>query len=304
MDYRKLLPAVLFISASAIMVPSYAADGKEGSDDLHKLTNANKAVDSLASEKLGERAFEVLMEQMYPTSPEQINQVQESEKKREEALYDNKAPTALTDIIQVSTVPGTQPSTVIVSPLHTTTLNVVDSTGKPWPIAAVISGNELDYTIESVDAHKYKNVIRITPLREIGSTNVILALADLPTTVTLNLHNSGKAYHPAPIIQLDRAGPHAKQTPAFSIASVNSDDILKGIVLGVAPTEYRNIKTSDPAVEAWRHKGSLFLRTNYMPTSPLPRGIYHGPSGYAAYKMADIPLVVMSDENDRIGITM
>jgi len=281
----------------SISFDCFAANGEDQFDDLHKLTSGKSGVDSLPTEKLSDRAFEALLEEMYPTTPEQIKKIQEKEKELNNVLYDNSEPEALTDIIQVSTKPGAKPIHILVAPFHTTTINVIDSTGQPWPIAAVMYGNDTDYKVTKVDGHKYANIVRIDPKREVGTTNINLSLADLSTTITVTLKNTVDKYHPSPILQIDKEGPQAQSLPVFSIDGIKSDSVLKNIVLGLAPEGYEKLISSDPDVEAWRYEGSLYIRTSYQPSSPLPRGIHHGPGGYAAYRMGDIPVLVMTTKD-------
>lgn len=283
---------VLFLMLSTGV---YAKDGKEDSDDLQKITSGRSVVDSIPSETLSERSFEVLFEQNYPASEEMLLEIRDKTKLRNNVLMDNPELEALTEIIQVSTVPGAQPPTIIVAPLHVTTLNVIDSTGNAWPLSVAIPGNDTDYSVEAIAPHDYKNAVKITPTLEVGSTNIVLSLVGLPTTITINIKNSTERYHPSPILQIDRPGPHAKPAVSFNIGSVNQDEILKNIVLGLAPEGYKKLETSDASVEAWRHSESLYIRTRYVPSSPLPRSIFHGPGGYAAYKLAYMPVLGMTD---------
>lgn len=293
---KNMLKTVLIMTGLLPCI-ALAAGGDEKFDDLQKLTSGKTTVDTLPTEKLSDRAFEALMEEMYPTTPEQLKQIQQKEKEFNNVIYDNKEPEALTDIIQVSTKPGAKPVHIFVAPFHTSTINVIDSTGQPWPITTVMYGNDADYKITKVDGHKFANIIRIDPEREVGTTNINLSLADLATTVTVTLKNNTDKYHPSPILQIDKEGPQAKPLPVFSIDNVSSDAVLKNIVLGLAPDDFERLKTSDPEVEAWRHEGNLYIRTSYNPSSPLPRGIHHGPGDYAAYRMSDIPVLVMTTED-------
>lgn len=294
---KKTFYAFLVLASFNVANNSLAANGEDQFDDLHKLTSDKSGVDSLPTEKLSDRAFEALLEEMYPTTPDQIKQIQEKEKDLNNVLYDNSEPEALTDIIPVSTRPGSKPIQILVAPFHTTTLNVIDSTGQPWPIAAVMYGNDTDYKVTKVDGHKYANIIRIDPKRDVGTTNINLSLADLSTTITVTLKNTIDKYHPSPILQIDKEGPQAKALPVFSIDGIKSDSVLKNIVLGLAPDGYEKLISSDSEVEAWRFDGSIYIRTSYQPSSPLPRGIHHGPGGYAAYRMGDIPVLVMTNKD-------
>lgn len=289
-----LAQALVFIGAATVCMASNAADKEQEFDDLHKLTEKKNPVDQLPTKKLSDRAFEAILEEMFPTTLEQLKTIQDKQREFDNVLYDNKSPDAITDIIQVSTKPGAKPVEIMVAPYHTSTLNVIDSTGQPWPISVVMYGNDADYRVTKVDAHAYSNIVRIDPQREVGTTNINLSLVALPTTLTVTLKNSLERYHPSPILQIDKEGPQAKPLPVFSIDGINTDSILKNILLGITPDDYEAMKTSDANVEAWRHDGSLYLRTNYQPLSPLPRSIHHGPAGYAAYRLNDIPVLVMT----------
>lgn len=290
----------VFLLSSIVLMPANAENTTVNNpdfDDLHKLTAEKLEVDNLPKSKLSNRAFEALMEQMYPTTTDQLKKIQQKEREFNHVLYDNKQPSALTDIIHVSTKPGAKPVEIFVASHHTSTLNLIDATGQPWPITSVMFGNNADYKIAKVEGHAYANIIRINPEREVGTTNVNLSLVDLPTTITVTMKNNTDKYHPSPILQIDKNGPHAKVSPIFSIANINSDKILKNIVLGIAPTEFERLTSSDKNVEAWRHNGNLYIRTVYQPSSPLPRGIHYGPGNYASYRLNDIPVLVMTSSD-------
>lgn len=288
---------IVLVAAGIITGSVFAAESESESDDLHKLTTNKSPVDEIPTEKLSDRAFEALLEEKFPTTREQLKKFIEKEKVYNNVIFDNKVPKALTEIIQVVTKPGAAPVAIYVAPFHTSTLNVIDSTGQPWPISTVMSGNDADYKIAKVDGHKYANMVRINPTREVGTTNVNLSLADFPTSITVTLKNNSDQYHPSPVLQIDKEGPQAKPLPVYSVDNVTSDAVLKGIVLGTAPDTFEPLETSDENVEAWRNEESLYIRTTYRPSSPLPRGIHHGPSNYAAYRMNDIPILVMTTED-------
>lgn len=284
----------LVLGVMAASIPVIAEEGGQEYDDLHKLTTGKSAVDDVPTSKLSDRAFEALLEEMYPTTPDQLKKIQDTKQALDNVLYDNSEPDALTGIVPVSTKPGAKPVEILVAPFHTSTLNLIDSTGQPWPITSVMYGNDTDYKVAKVDGHAFANIVRVDPKREVGTTNINISLADLPTTITVTLKNDVDRYHPSPILQIDKEGPQAKAQPVFSVGNVASDSVLKDIVLGIAPENYEKMETSDPNVEAWRFNGSLFVRTIYSPSSPLPRGIHHGPAGYAAYRLNDMPILVMT----------
>lgn len=283
--------------ALAINTYSYAEDRGADFDDLYMLTNEKSMVDEMPAEKLSNRAFEVLMEEMFPTTPEQLRKIQEREREINRVIYDNKEPKPLSDIISVSTRPGEPPRVVHVAPMHVSSINIIDVTGQPWPIESISTGNAIDYTASVPAAHAHANVFQVVPLRETGTTNLNIYLAGYPLTIPLILKNSTDKYYPSAIIQIDREGPQAKPSQVFTLESGKFDLVLKDIVIGVTPNNFERLKTNDRNVEAWRFNEDIFIRTSYRAMSPLPRGIYHGPSNYVAYRMANIPVVVFTNQN-------
>ncbi len=289
---------VMILSASMMSSMFTHAESKGDTNDLYKISEGGQPADDVPLEVLRERAFQVLMEEMYPTTPKQLTTIKEKEREYNQVLYDNEEPNELTELIQVSTKPGAHPVTVKVAPFHTTTINLIDLTGQPWPLAAVMAGNKEDYTVEKVETHASHNVIQIQPKREFGTTNVVLSLVGLSTTISIKLKNDRYEYHPTPILQLDLEGPQAKPVVINTLGSVNEDSALKSIVLGIRPDEsFIPLKSSDPNVEAWQRKEELFIRTKYYPSYPIPRGIHHGPSEYKAFLLSFLPILTLTDAN-------
>jgi len=271
-----------------------AAEKKEGEfDDIHALTDEKHPVDNIPTEVLSKRAFEAIIEELYPTSKDQRRLIKEKELERIDVENENTRPDSLTDIIQVKTSPGALPKEIFVAPLHSTYLNIIDSTGQPWPITTASNANKLRFEVKKIEAHKYKNIIEIVPKYRVGTTNINFSLAGMPTTFSITITSNADKYYPSPIIQLDREGPQAKPIPVFTVQNINDDPVLKDMVLGIAPPEYQVLRSSDGNVEAWRDGGNLYIRTIYLPSAPWPRGIYHGPSGYSAYRMNDLPSITM-----------
>ncbi|MFA0809412.1 DotH/IcmK family type IV secretion protein [Microbulbifer epialgicus] len=284
---------ILFILGTNLC---FSAEKQTDADDLHKLVSDKSSADHIPKEVISNRAFETLLEETFPTTAEQEKIWMEKERERINLLFDNKEPDTITDIISVSTKPGAKPQYIYVAPLHTSALNVIDSTGQPWPISAVISGNKTDFRVSKIEDHEYLNVVRIDTTKEVGTTNINFTLADLETTISVRVRSSIEKYHPSPILQIDREGPQAKPLPIFSVDNIDSDLLLKNIVLGVAPDNFEALETTDPDVEAWKFDGSVYVRTSYTPSAPLPRAVHHGPNGYSAYRLSDIPVLIMTSE--------
>ena len=268
-------------------------------DDLVPLSDPEDPAARLDRERLTEQALRRMRDSLRPLSSGEVRELRREERDFERALYDSPALESLTDILQVSTRPGAQPVTVKVAKGQVSALSLIDATGEPWPINAVTVGNSADYVVTAVDGAEYKNVITVAPMRVAGRTNLTILLPGMSVPIPVALVNSEQAFHPAPVLQVDRDGPNARPVVGglASVPSLPNDDLMKRIVIGVPPEGAQALLSSDPAVEAWRIGDELYLRTQYAPVSPLARAYHHGPGGYAAYRMAPVPIVVMAADD-------
>jgi len=249
----------------------------------------------ISDQELKDKAFRAIINEMYPESPAQIRQIKEKDKERERAIYDEPAPTPLTNIIPISLKPGSPPPVLFVAPGHGSTVTIIDATGKPWPITNAIPGNVQDYVVELVQTHEYRNIVSLIPTRNFGSTNMTFTLVNQPTPFTVRIKNDPSKYHSTPVLQVQAYGPFAEEPIFDSIKAVPDDEVLKNVVLGLGPENATMMKTSDSGVEAWKVGKWIYIRTSYKYVNPVPKTIYNGPDGYVAYKMMDIPVIYMAD---------
>lgn len=283
---------ILLFSCNAL----FAGDEKVDLGDVRKLTTDKSLVDELPGEKLSNRAVEVLTEKMFPVKTDVIKDVRNKQIELEKSYISTSQPKILNDIIMVSTKPGASLSKIYVSPGFPSTVNIFDSTGQPWPIKAIDSIEGMKIEIQKVDS-VYLNTIKIITKAYAGITSMNISLVDYPAAIPVLIEVSTEKFHSSPIVQIDREGPQAKQVISSSVGGMQGDKTLKDIVLGIAPPQFEVMKSSDPNnVEAWRHEGSLYVRTQYFPAAH-PRGVYTGPNGYTAYKLSDTPLLTMQDNN-------
>lgn len=291
---------VAVLSAFVILLFScnitLAGDNQIDLGELGKLTTEKSLVDTLPAEKLSNRAVEALTEIMFPVKSQQIKDVRNKQIEIEKSYISTAQPKILNDIIMVSTKPGSGLPKIYTAPGFPTTINLFDSTGQPWPIKTVDNIEGLDIEVKKVDS-VYLNTIKITTKAYAGITSMNISLVGHPAAIPILIEVSTKQFHSSPIVQLDREGPQAKPVLSTSVEGIPGSEILRDIVIGLAPPQFQVMKSSDPNnVEAWRHEGSLYIRTQYYPAAH-PRGIHNGPNGYTAYKLSDTPLLVMQDKN-------
>lgn len=300
MKYISFAKGVIGALALSMTIYVSAEEGDGAFDDLQGITTERSGIDDIETKKLSDQAFKSLVEEMYPESanPEMIQAIKELEQKRINALYANKEPRVLSEIINVSTRPGAKTVEVQLAPLHTSIFTILDSTGEPWPVLQADIGNGSAFKGSKIANSQYNNAVQVTPQYEVGSTNLLLTMEGNPIPIHIKLKANMDKYYPVPVLMLDREGPKAKVMPVATVGAVKSESMMKDLVLGIAPDHFRKLNSSDPQVEAWKDGQDLYLRTKYTPSSPAARSMTHGYGGYGAYRMNHMPIIYMTD-NER-----
>lgn len=304
---RKMIIGLMVFSSVCSAQDKAGSGDVSVTDDLHKMTSGKHPIDDLPKKKLSDRALESLMDEMFLLDPEEKRRIYDEKRRRSaEAVQNmNSDPKEKHEIIPVSTRPEADLPEVYITPYHVSMITVIDSTGEPWPIVDA-SERHTNFTVEKLDQHEFKNLLKGTATYGVGNTNLSLVLSGLPSVVSVKLVAKDDVYHPAPVLQIDKPGPNAKVLPAIGTPGLEDADVMRRLVLADLPDHFKRMKTNDPNVDAWVFEESLYVRSTYEPSNPHPRAYRYGPNGYGAFKMAYVPVIVMVSESGvekRIRIT-
>lgn len=304
---RKMIIGLMVFSSVCSAQDKAGSGDVSVTDDLHKMTSGKHPIDDLPKKKLSDRALESLMDEMFLLDPEEKRRIYDEKRRRSaEAVQNmNSDPKEKHEIIPVSTRPEADLPEVYLTPYHVSMITVIDSTGEPWPIVDA-SERHSNFTVEKLDQHEFKNLLKGTATYGVGNTNLSLVLSGLPSVVSVKLVAKDDVYHPAPVLQIDKPGPNAKVLPAIGTPGLEDADVMRRLVLADLPDNFKRMKTNDPNVDAWVFEESLYVRSTYEPSNPHPRAYRYGPNGYGAFKMAYVPVIVMVSESGaekRIRIT-
>lgn len=304
---RKLIIGLMAFSSVCSAQNDAGSGDVSVTDDLHKMTSGKHPIDDLPKKKLSDRALESLMDEMFLLDPEEKRRIFDEKRRRSaEAVRNmNSDPKEKHEIIPVSTRPEADLPEIFLTPYHVSMITVIDSTGEPWPIVDASERHD-NFTIEKLDQHEFKNLLKGTATYGVGNTNLSLVLSGLPSVVSVKLAAKDDVYHPAPVLQIDKPGPNAKVLPAIGTPGLEDADVMRRLVLADLPDSFKKMETNDPNVDAWVFEESLYVRSIYEPSNPHPRAYRYGPNGYGAFKMAYVPVIVMVSESGvekRIRIT-
>lgn len=272
---------------------------------LRKHTDEATAVDHLSDEELLRLLLADKLKKGELISVEQEALIMEQVRRGMEATKRKTPPNPVHEILSISTSPGGDLPTVLVTPGVLTYINVIDSTGEPWKIVHQSGGDTADFPIKPITAGA-SNIIEAQSTYRVGDSNVTLLLEGLDYPITFRLQATKSKYHPSVYLQMDKAGPRAKQEVYQGVSSIRNTAIMNRILLGLKPNdEYKKVKTSHVDVEAWKLGENLFIRANNLvPQHPIS-DVRHGPNGYTAYQITFLPILRFSDANgNQIRVTV
>ena len=190
---------------------------------------------------------------------------------------------------------------------YVTAVSFTDATGAPWPIeealvdrrflpprraAAPPDGEAVGRAVES------GHLLYLAPSAAYLRGNAVVKLRGLAEPVVASLSGTGADADFRVDIRLGLPGPNADPGALALPAGFHAGDpVLLGLLGGAVPAdaERLSVEGGDAADRAWRRDGDLLLLTRAHLLSPGPLAAERDPGGRWAYRLADTPLVLVSE---------
>ena len=250
-------------------------------------------------EEIRRDAFDAALQGLLPLRPNEIRELLEQFDRTQESVeipvY--PAPKAEVAVETLSLEPGTKPTTIKVSHGYVTTLNILDSTGSPWPIEDITWAGNFEI-IESTGEGAH--FLRISPQSEFAYGNMSIHLAALQTPIIISLETSRDLVHYRFDAIVPESGPFAKtpiiESGGLSIAAGDVD--MAGFLEGVLPQGATRLSVSgvDGRTSAYSFNGLTYLRTPLTLLSPAWVSSASSADGMHVYAMANTPVLLLSEK--------
>ncbi len=258
-----------------------------------------KSAEELQEETRNE-AFNAALDGLLPLRPGEIRTLLERFDRTQESvnvpIYPSPKPEITVQNIPLD--PGVKPVSVKVSYGHITTINILDSTGEPWPVEDIAWAGDFQI-IESTNG----NIIRVTPQSEYAAGNVSLKLVGLQTPVILVFDTSRDIVHYRFDAVIPEIGPNGK-TPIIETGfTLNAGDTdMTSILEGVIPSgaERLNVSGADSRTSAYSYNGLTILRTPFSMLSPAWESSVSSADGTHVYAFRETPVVLLSSQGKMI----
>jgi intracellular multiplication protein IcmK len=238
-------------------------------------------------------AFNALLQQNMPLAPQQVVQLRQQidVAQRAAAVPANIPPKPVSTTLMVNLAPGTTPPAVRLAQGYVSSLVFVDSTGSPWPIAAFDIGNPKAVNIQWDGK---SNILLIQAVSPYSDGDIVVRLVGLPTPVTLELVSGQRVVDYRVDIHVSGIGPNTKELPIGTALPNSANQLLLGVLDGVAPAGSKTLNVMGADCQAWLLGEKIYLRTRLTVLSPGWIGKMVSPDGMQAYELPKTSSVLVS----------
>lgn len=251
-------------------------------------------------------AFEAALNTLMPMTPEEIAKLLEAFRESREAAEQRVGGIPEPEIVvkDVPLDPSAKPPVIKVSPGHVTSVNIMDITGKPWPIESVSWGGEFEVINPGNGGH----IIRINPMKAHAVGNLSMKLVSLDTPVTFTILSQLESVHYRFDARIPEYGPLADM-PIIDTGvtiSAGGNPSIATILEGVLPAGAQRLKVEgvDGRTTAYRHNGQTMVRTPLTLLSPGWSESAKSADGMTVYVVHNTPVLLLSDKGKMMRATL
>lgn len=249
---------------------------------------------TLSDEQLiDSKAFENLIRQRFPLTPEQIVRLRQIFETSEFAQASTPGtppkPTATSQLVNLS--PGSTPPVIRLAQGFVTSLVFLDMSGAPWPISAYDLGDPSAFNIQW---DRSSNTLMIQAMKLYNYGNLAVRLRGLNTPVMLTLIPGQKAVDYRVDLRMPGYGPNAKNMPIDLNLPASASDILLHVLEGVPPAGSARLTISGGDARGWLLNEKMYIRTNLTILSPGWIESMTSADGMHAYELQKSPVLLVS----------
>ena len=238
-------------------------------------------------------AFDAMMQQNMPLSPQQVVKLRQQidTAQRAAAIPPVIPPKPVSTTLMINLAPGTSPPAIRLAQGYVTSLVFVDSTGTPWPIAQFDVGSPKAVTLQWDGK---SNIILIQAVAPYSNGNLVVRLVGLPTPITLEIVAGQRVVDYRVDIHVSGIGPNTKELPIGTALPNSANQLLLGVLDGVAPAGSKVLTVRGADAQAWLLGQTMYLRTRMAVLSPGWIGKMVSPDGMQAYELPRTSSVLVS----------
>lgn len=246
----------------------------------------------VSEQDLNNQAFNAMVKNQLPMSPEQILRLRELFNQSQFAAASTPGippkPVATSQLVNLE--PGSTPPVIRLAQGFITSLVFIDSTGAPWPIEAYDIGNPSAFNIQW---NKTDNTLMIQSTTLYTYGNLAIRLQGLATPVMITLIPGGRAVDYRVDLRIPGNGPNAAPIPVIGLPGSANPELLS-VLDGVPPPGSTEYQVCGGGAQVWVRGQQLFVRTHYTLLSPGWISTMSSADGMKAYQLQKAPLLLVA----------
>ena len=212
------------------------------------------------------------------------------------AIPPGAPPRPLTSSVPVKLAPGHQPPTLFLASGMVANATFLDATGAAWPVerwsVSEQGGQGGTFNVTQLGV----NILSISSPKLFAVGNIAVKFKDLDTPVALTLaQGASRVVDYNKEFQLPGRGPLAKAERAAVAAAPEIEPELYDFLDGVPPAGAQAKRLTGAAGAVWLYRQMYYLKIAATLISPAWRNRADASDGTTVYKLAPIPVLVLSD---------
>ena len=238
-------------------------------------------------------AFNMLLQQNMPMTSAQILQLRQEMDlaQRAASIPATIPPKPISSTLMINLAPGVAPPAIRLAQGYVTSLVFVDSTGAPWPVASFNIGNPKAVNMQWDGK---SNIVMMQAMLPYSHGDIVIQLQGLPTPITLELVSGQPVVDYRVDLHVPGMGPNTKELPTGTPLPNSANQLLLGVLDGVAPAGSKALVVQGADASAWLLNDKLYLRTRLTLLSPGWMGKMVSPDGMNAYELPKTSSVLVS----------
>jgi len=249
------------------------------------------------------QAFDYLLQEVLPLSPDQIKRLHKYYDKTVEAAATSPVtpPTPQFSSIPVSLDPGSTPPVIRLSTGFVSSVLFVDSSGAPWRITAYSIGDPAAFNIQW---DQKSNALFIQSMKQYSHGNLAVRLEGLDTPVMITLVSGQRQVDFRVDLQIPGRGPNAIAPVVETAINANVNPILLNILDGIPPIDSIKLGVIGAPGDAWLNDNKVYFRTRLTVLSPAWVASVSSADGTHVYELMVTPYIMGSENGKTVNIKL
>ena len=217
------------------------------------------------------------------------------------AIPPGAPPRPLTSSVPVKLAPGHAPPTLFLASGMVANATFLDATGAAWPIERWAVSNQTPQAGTFNVTQLGVNILSLSSPKLFTVGNIAIKFKELDTPVAITLaQGASRVVDYNKEFQLPGRGPLAKPAAVAPAGATEIEPALYDFLDGIPPAGAQAKRLSGATGTLWLYRDRYYLKTTATLISPAWQNRADASDGTTVYRLAPIPVLVLSDRGREV----